>query len=81
MISLNGAIALVNKLFDAIAIFNAKQEMAETERRRKQVQSEPIKEFENIFGPAVNDDVKQLRKSSPDEAVRTNTATIELDKE
>lgn len=81
MFSLSRAIRLLNKLFDAIAIYNAKRELEKTEQRRKQVQDEPIKEFENLFGPAVNDDVNQLRKASAKQTVRTNSATIEMGKE
>lgn len=81
MISLTGAIALVNKIFDAVAIFNAKRELAKTEQRRKQVQDEPVKEFENMFGPAVNNDANQLRQPSSDKTVRADSATVELDKE
>lgn len=80
--SLNGLITLANKLVDAIAIFNAKREQAKTEQRRKQVQDEPIDEFEKMFGPAANaDDVNKLRKSDSSETLRSNSTTVGLDKD
>lgn len=76
---LSGILILLNRLFDAIAIHNAKQALIKTQQKREQIQDDPINEFENMFGSAVNDDLG-VRKPSDNKAVRSDTTATDLDK-